>query len=228
MESVAFDLPGAGRSRPATLPTPMAMTTRLVEGLLDRLGYDRVDVLGLSMGGGIAQQLAYRSAPRVRRLILAATHYGMGSVPGSVGAMLALANPLTARGTWPRRLGARIYGGRARHGGASLASFAAAAFTPPPTWRSQAWALMTVATWWSLPILPFLAQPTLVLAGDDDPLVPLVNARVLGALIPNVTVRVLPGAGHLFVFEDADETADLVNRFLAASNPRSRRDQLAV
>jgi pimeloyl-ACP methyl ester carboxylesterase len=216
MESIAFDLPGAGRSRPSALPYPMALTTRVVAGLLDGLGYETVDVLGLSMGGGIAQLLAYRYPKRVRRLVLAATHFGVGSVPGSVAALLALASPLASRGSWPLLLGPRIYGGRARRDRSSVAEFARVALAPPPTLRSHAWSLLTVATWWSLPILPFLAQPTLVLAGDDDPLIPLCNARVLSGLIPRAQLRVMGGSGHLFVFEDAAETAAIVNPFLTA------------
>jgi pimeloyl-ACP methyl ester carboxylesterase len=226
--SIAFDLPGSGRSRPSAVPYPMAVTARMVEGLLGALGHETVDVLGLSMGGGIAQQLAYRWPQRVRRLVLAATHFGVGSVPGSAGAMLALASPITASGSWARRLGPRIYGGRARHDGASFGDFATAAFTPQPSLRSHLWALMSATTWWSLPILPFLAQPTLVLAGDDDPLVPLWNARLLGELIPHAQVRVIRGAGHLFVFEDAEQTAAIINRFLASSKPASRWAKRAV
>ena len=82
MPTIAFDLPGSGRSRPTAVPYPMALTTRVVVGLLEELDYGAVDVLGVSMGGGIAQQLAFLAPQRVRRLVLAATNFGIGSIPG--------------------------------------------------------------------------------------------------------------------------------------------------
>jgi pimeloyl-ACP methyl ester carboxylesterase len=51
----------------------------------------------------------------------------------------------------------------------------------------------------SLPWLRTLRQPTLVLAGDDDPIVPLVNARILAVCIPNARLRIVRGGGHLFL-----------------------------
>jgi poly(3-hydroxyoctanoate) depolymerase len=74
--------------------------------------------------------------------------------------------------------------------------------------------LYAIAGWTSLPWLHRLPQPTLVLAGDDDPIVPLV-ARILHRLIPDCRLDVLPGAGHLFLLEDPAWTAALVTRFLA-------------
>jgi pimeloyl-ACP methyl ester carboxylesterase len=86
-----------------------------VERLLDALGYQRVDVLGVSLGGVVAQQLAHQAPERVRRLVLAATGPGLGGVPGNPRALLALATPRRYRQPdYYRRIAGRVYGGAAR------------------------------------------------------------------------------------------------------------------
>ena len=75
--------------------------------------------------------------------------------------------------------------------------------------------LYAIAGWTSLPWLSRLRQPTLVIAGDDDPIVPLVNGRLLNRLIPDARLHVVDGGGHLFLLERPAEIADLVTRFLS-------------
>jgi pimeloyl-ACP methyl ester carboxylesterase len=65
-----------------------------------------------------------------------------------------------------------------------------------------------------MPWLHRIRQPTLVLAGDDDPIVPLVNGRLLARLIPDAELQVIPGGGHLFVLEDPGAVAARVSEFL--------------
>ena len=67
----------------------------------------------------------------------------------------------------------------------------------------------------AVPWLPTLRQPTLVLAGDDDPIVPLINGRILTSRIPGARLHVLPGAGHLFLLEQPAYLAGVVAAFLA-------------
>jgi len=75
-ETITFDIPGAGESPPPLLPYRLWMLARLTSRLLDVLGYERVDVMGISWGGTIAQQFALQCSARCRRLILAATTQG--------------------------------------------------------------------------------------------------------------------------------------------------------
>ena len=77
-ELIAFDAPGVGRSQRPALPLRMPALARLVTELLDALALERVDVLGYSWGGGLAQELAHRHPERVRRLVLCATSPGLG------------------------------------------------------------------------------------------------------------------------------------------------------
>jgi pimeloyl-ACP methyl ester carboxylesterase len=65
-----------------------------------------------------------------------------------------------------------------------------------------------------MPWLHTLPQPTLVLAGDDDPIIPLVNGRILAWRIPNATLHVVRGGGHLFILERPADIADRVASFL--------------
>jgi pimeloyl-ACP methyl ester carboxylesterase len=73
--------------------------------------------------------------------------------------------------------------------------------------------LMAFVGWTSLPWLPFLPQPTLVMAGSDDPIVPLVNGRIMAKLIPDSQMVTLDD-GHLFLLTSAQESARLITEFL--------------
>jgi pimeloyl-ACP methyl ester carboxylesterase len=70
------------------------------------------------------------------------------------------------------------------------------------------------AGWTSVPFLPMLRQPTLILAGDDDPIIPLANARLMHLLIPKSRLHVYHG-GHLGLVTEATELAPVVDGFLA-------------
>jgi poly(3-hydroxyalkanoate) depolymerase len=215
-QTVTFDAPGTGGSTSYRLPRRMPGLARTVDRLLDVLGYARVDVLGVSFGGGIAQQLARQAPDRVRRLVLAATMPGLGGVPGRPRAVLSLASPRRyLDADYYARVAGRLYGGEARRG-RGLGSSAAARFLRPPSWRGYASQLYAVPGWSSLPWLHRLPQPTLVLAGDDDPIVPVVNARILARQIRDSRLHIVAGGGHLFVAERAAETARIVVEFLAA------------
>src|ERR1700722_8379695 len=76
---ISFDAPGVGESQDSLLPLSIAELARMCVGVLDALGLDRVDVLGYSLGGAVAQELAARYPSRVARLVLAATSCGVGS-----------------------------------------------------------------------------------------------------------------------------------------------------
>ena len=80
---IRFDMPGLGGSPAPVLPYHLGTAAPLLSGVLDQLGYQQADVLGISWGGGLAQQLALRCPARVRRLVLVATTPGALMVPGS-------------------------------------------------------------------------------------------------------------------------------------------------
>ena len=85
----------------------------------------------------------------------------------------------------------------------------------PPGWYGYLTQLYAVTGWTSLPWLCRLRVPTLVLAGDDDPIVPAVNGRILAALLPDASLHVIEGGGHLFLLDMTEDVVDLVEQFLA-------------
>jgi pimeloyl-ACP methyl ester carboxylesterase len=84
----------------------------------------------------------------------------------------------------------------------------------PSTWGYLG-QLFAIGGWTSLPWLHRLRQPTLVLAGDDDPIVPLLNGRILARRIPDARLHVVDGGGHLFLLEQPARIAAAVAGFLA-------------
>jgi len=74
--------------------------------------------------------------------------------------------------------------------------------------------LYAITGWSSLPWLARLRTRTLVLAGEDDPIIPLSGARLLARLIPGATMRFIPGGGHLFLLDESRLSATLVDDFL--------------
>jgi poly(3-hydroxyoctanoate) depolymerase len=217
VRTISYDAPGVGRSTPYPLPRRMPGVARTAERLLDAFGHDTVDVFGVSLGGVVAQQLAHQAPRRVRRLVLAATGPGLGGVPGSPRVLWALATPRRYyQPDYYRRVAAGIYGGMARRDPDALLHGSVARFMHRPTIRGYAGQLYSIAGWTSLPWLWHLRQPTLVLAGDDDPIVPLANARILARLIGDASLHVIAGGGHLFVLEDPTAIAERVSEFLSA------------
>jgi poly(3-hydroxyoctanoate) depolymerase len=215
--TLAFDAPGTGQSGVLRLPVRMPGLARLVIRLLDVLELEEADVLGVSFGGALAQEIAHQAPHRIRRLVLAATACGVGGLPGHPRALLRLATPRRyyEPGYWAR-VAPSLYGGRVRREPELVRSETLAHMGRPPSLVGYAGQLFAIAGWSSVPWLHRLRQPTLVLSGDDDPLVPLVNGRILARRIPGARLEVVRGGGHLFLLEEAEAMAGLVSEFLAA------------
>ena len=81
IRTIAYDAPGTGGSSAYLLPRRFSGLARTTGRVLDSLGIGRADVLGVSFGGGVAQQLAYQSPTRVRLLVLAATSPALSASP---------------------------------------------------------------------------------------------------------------------------------------------------
>lgn len=215
-EVVAFDPPGAGGSQRPARPLRMGGLARIVASLLDDLRLGAVDVLGYSFGGGLAQELARRMPQRVRRLILCATAPGVGGVPPWPYPAMLLASP--ARYYHPRAFRfevPRIAGGRTRRQPELLERQASARLRHPPDPLGYAFQLYAVCGWSSLPWLHRIVQPTLILAGDEDPIVPLANSRLMASRMPTARLRVVHGGGHLFLLDQPETVADDIREFLA-------------
>ena len=210
---IIFDVPGVGGSPAPLIPYRFSTLAVLADKLLTRLGYvDPVDVLGVSWGGALAQQFAHLYPERCRRLILAATSPGVIMVPARLSVLSKLIGP--RRYTDPaylRQIGAEIYGGAYRRDPALLEEHSR--HIEPPRGRGYLYQLLAASGWTSLPWLGGLRQTTLVMHGNDDPIVPLTNAKILAARIRHATLHVIDD-GHLFLITRAKEVAPVVKRFL--------------
>ncbi len=222
-EIVIFDIPGVGGSPTPLLPYRFSSLAKLADKLLSKLGYDgQVDVLGVSWGGALAQQFAHLFPQRCRRLVLAATSPGALMVPGRLSVMLRLINPRRYRDpAYLNAVGGELYGGGYRRDPRLLRSHGR--HTRPPRGRGYAYQLLAGLGWSSLWWLRSLRQPTLVMHGTDDPIIPLINARILSWLIRASRLHVIDD-GHLFLISRASEVAPVVRRFLADDVPGEGRD----
>lgn len=213
-EVIRFDVPGIGGSALPCVPLPMAALAALLSGIVDGLGHHRVDVLGLSWGGGIAQQFALQHPAKVGRLALVSTGTGALMVPAR---FTVLAKMLTPRRyndrSYRREAGAEIYVGEDQ---AAVDKLFMRAHEVDP--RAYLFQLLALATWTSLPVLGLIAAPTLVLAGRRDPVIPVVNAQIMGAMIPRSTVHLHAG-GHLGLLTRPHELGPVLEDFLDRDTP---------
>lgn len=215
VRTIAFDAPGVGHSSAPSVPRRLCALATVVAEMLDQLGYGKVDAMGASWGGALAQEFAWRYPHRVRRLILAATSPGMISVPPSPLALGILATP---RRYWSSsyldRIAGTLYGGELRENPGLLREGGYYRKIKPPSLMGYFGQVAAGLGWTSLPWLWRLPQPTLIMAGDDDPITPLANARLMAYLIPNARLHVIKGGGHLSVLTRASEVAPVILGFL--------------
>ena len=209
---LTFDMPGIGGSSPPLLPYRFPGIARLSARLLDRLGYQEVDVMGISWGGGAAQQFARDFPGRCIHLILAATSPGMLMVPGKPWVALKMASPGTFNN--PVRMGRFL----SQIQGRSTPNDKALHSLPPletnlHDLRGHIYQFLALWGWTSFHWLHRIRQPVLVLSGEGDPLAPPINGKILACRIPNATARTFPG-GHLFPVLSRDLVANMVEGFL--------------
>lgn len=210
---IIFDVPGVGGSPVPFAPYRFSTLCVLTDKLLKRLGHDGpVDVLGVSWGGALAQQFARQYPERCRRLILASTSAGVLMIPARLSVLSKLIGP--RRYTDPaylQQVGPEIYGGAYRRDPELLKEHSR--HIQPPRGRGYLYQLMAAWGWTSLHWLCTLPQTTLVMHGNDDPIVPLSNAKILAARIRQAVLYVIDD-GHLFLITRAKDVAPVVRRFL--------------
>ena len=110
-----------------------------------------------------------------------------------------------------------------RDGASRISELLRAAAGPGPG-RGYYYQLLAAAGWTSLPLLPLVRQPTLILAGDDDPLTPLANARIMHRLIPRSELNIYHG-GHLDLVSEPERMAAIVEAFLTAGTGPADRER---
>ena len=214
--AIIFDVPGVGGSPPPAVPYRPSTLARLAADLVAELNFSEIDVAGVSWGGGIAQQFAHLYSTLCRRLVLAATSPGAIMVPARPSVLWKMATPRRYTDKdYMDRVAPEIYGGAFRENPSLIGSHASAMHGARNL--GYFYQLLAMTGWTSLPWLWSLPQPTLVLMGSDDPLVPVINGRILARLIPNATLRLIDD-GHLFMVTQPGETAATIEAFLASQS----------
>lgn len=210
---ITFDVPGTGDSSTPRIPYRLWHLASLANAVLTKLGIaGQVDVAGVSWGGALAQEFVHRYGWRARRLILAATTAGAIAVPGDLRVLSKMVLPRRyIDPAYLTSIAGTLYGGKLSADPSLLTRYGN--LIRPPKGIGYFYQLLAASGWTSVPWLWRIRQQTLVMMGTEDPIVPLVNGRLLAKLIPNarlVTIR----DGHLFLVTSRRECAPIIANFL--------------
>jgi poly(3-hydroxyalkanoate) depolymerase len=206
---LTFDMPGVGGSPEPVVPYNAWFMSRIAAQLLDRFDMPRVDVMGVSWGGAMAQQFTLQNGERVNRLILAATTAGMLMIPGNPKALMKMADPRRyIDPDFMRKHFNTLYGGSGDGSEGHIGRI------KPPTKTGYFYQLLAMMGWTSAPFLPFMKQDTLIMMGGDDQIVPIANGHFLKMLIPNAELHEIADGGHLFLLSHAQECVEAIRGFL--------------
>jgi pimeloyl-ACP methyl ester carboxylesterase len=214
---------GAGLS---DMPTDTPVTVRLMAddaaGLLEELGIRSAHVFGVSMGGMIAQELALNHPQRVRGAVLGCTNCGQPhsvmAQPEVIARMSQLTSlvsqptPELVNEFWRVAVTPEFVESRPDF----LAAIAAEGMKTPPSLPALARQFAAIKGFSTHDRLPEMAAPTLVVHGDRDVLVPPGNAEILHQRIPGSRLRIIEGAGHMFVWEKPEESTAAIAEFLSS------------
>ncbi len=215
---ITFDNRGVGKSG---TPRPPYTTAQMAEDALQVLnaaGAERAHVLGISLGGMIAQELALRYPRRVSKLVLGCTRAKHNA--GASMTLRAMATLVGAGRFTPER--AQAYTApyllseafrKARPD--ILQRWQQSGLAGPPRKVGVIGQMAAALAHDTASHVTRLTQPTLVLTGDDDRLIPSECSRFLAKTIPGAKLELLPGAGHEFYFEAPERTAELIRDFCA-------------
>lgn len=213
---IRIDNRGAGWSRSAPHPFTIADMADDARDVLRACGIDRAVVLGLSMGGMIAQELAIRHGGLVDKLVLAATRPPAPACVASDADMFALmlsppppnkTMPEFFTATWAQTTGE----GFATDDPAIMAEIAdqiTQRITPRSGVLNQARAIVA---WHGVRRLRRIDAPTTVVHGERDPVIPVENGKRLAKLIPHATYAHLAGVGHLVAHEAGDALLEVLS-----------------
>lgn len=208
MQTIRFDIPGVNRSVPPPKPYRLCSVASRLNGLLDNLGYEKVDIIGVSWGGGVAQEFARRYPHRCRRLILAGTTMGAFMIPPRWPAVCEMACPgVFDRKRDPVKEAIRAYGGDLESKKEVLSLCAKHLHRP------DHYQLLSIVGWTSIHWIWKLKMPVLILAGLDDRIVNIRNARIMKKMIQNSRL-VTFDCGHLFLLTQVEKSAQVIGDFL--------------
>ncbi len=212
---VAYDLRGSGWSDKPDEPYSIPMFADDLADLMDALRIKQAHVLGISLGGYIAQEFALRYPQKVKRLILCSTGTnGPHATPPTPDIIVALMTPVAGQGDLRSRIALSLSAEYAATNPSDVEQMMAWRLDNPQPAYAYNRQLMSAVGWTSEGRLGEITMPTLVMAGSEDRVVPPQNADVLVAGIPHAEKVILQGAGHLINVEKPDQFNKEVIRFL--------------
>lgn len=215
---VVYDNRGVGDSDVPEGPYSVAQLAADALAVLDAVGAESAYVLGVSLGGFIAQELTLAHPERVRKLVLCST--AAGSVPPSYPMPQRGVDAFTQFPTMEREAGLRymVENSLGDHGVQKRPELVEEIYRyrleRAPTlagWQAQAYA---GATFDAYERIPAIAAPTLVLQGGDDTVIDPRNAELLVERIPGARLHLVPERGHLMIWEEGEMLAPVVREFL--------------
>ena len=213
-EILLLDNRGIGESEAPPGPYTTAEMAGDVLDVLNQADIETAHVLGTSLGGMIAQELALAAPERVAKLVLASTTPGGSKAAPMPDETVRL---LTQAATLEPHVALRRFVENALAPGAPdelierILAHRLATAQPPAAWAAQAAAGATFDAW---DRLPGLVPPTLILHGTADVVVDPENASLLDSLIPDARLELFPGGGHLFFWEEPERFVAVVGEFL--------------
>lgn len=213
--AIYFDNRGMGKSDVPRGPYPIKTMAQDAIAVLDAAGVPAAHIIGASMGGMIAQELALRHPQRVLSLILGCTSYGglFARWPSLSHAPREFPLAEDARMKREQALVPLLYSPSTplEHIGEDLEVRANCTWTYRGFWAQ----LGGILFWHSYRRLPRIKAPTLVVHGAEDRLIPPVNGRVVAGRIPGARFELLPNAGHILVTDQPEACTKLMLDFLA-------------
>jgi poly(3-hydroxyalkanoate) depolymerase len=210
---IRFDIPGTGGSPSSVLPYGLPYLGWVLGRVLSKLGIGLVDVLGLSWGGALAQQFAFQNPRRCRRLVLVSTGTGVLMVPGHPRILAKMLTPHRfSDPDYAASIAGELYGGTVRTHGKDVARLFVRQLHAGSK-LGYLHQLLAGAVWTSVFALPAIRQETLIVAGTDDPIIPVTNAHVMHTLLPHSRLHFHSG-GHVELVHNPAELAPVIERFL--------------
>jgi pimeloyl-ACP methyl ester carboxylesterase len=212
-ECVVFDNRGIGNNDPTGEPFTIAELAADALAVIDAAGFETAHVLGISMGGMVAQELALTAHDRLRTLTLGCTYAGG---PGSSLIAAEDAGPLLdamASGDLDRVFKAMYAVNLSpafRAEESNYAGFAAMAGALPARQTTVQLQMQAIGGHDVQTRLAEIATPTLVIHGTEDRMIPVANGELIAALIPGAKLEILDGVGHLFWWEQPERSAELI------------------
>ncbi len=204
--TVVFDNRGAGRTDKPDTPYSIAQMAADTLGLIDALGIRRTALLGISMGGMIAQEFVLHYPERLSCLILGCTNSGGSAIvqadPAIVSAVVAGVNATPEQQKLQLKAVFTDDTIERRHDVVAKHQEMRAQFPIPPA--SLARQVQAIQKFDASARLASIKVPTMVIAGRDDRLVPAENSRLMARHIPGAKLVELAG-GHLFFVEHPAE-----------------------